>query len=612
MDSLRRIAFSVILVLYACNAALGQAQDDIDPRRLSPEQLFDRWQNHEDDMARWIAWHALANKGRRGRSIVPRVMPLAQSKDAQTRAEALEILSTINGFDRAIQTANVKGLKDEDAAVRLVAAFNVLYYGNISDLAPAIEDNDLGIRSEVARELFYTGERAAPLAAAVAKRLSLESPQLRAQWIHVLQKMGPKAAVAYPSLLPFVKDASSDIRVAVCWALIRVNPDDKKTAESLMAFFHDPDSEVREAATRAIMETNASGDDVVSALRDVVRKDHGPTQVQAAAMLYKLTKDQRALDILVEGLEGDDRDKRNAAAISLCKIKTDSDVVIQALVKACSHDDVTSINAFFALGAVGRKGTLCLLKLLDSTDESLRSGAARQLHSLEGDALPTVAEISPYLVRNDPVLILAASAVAAKLGPKAKDCVPNLMSAMGRDELEVRIAALKALGAIGSDSSPAVEILVRSLKSTHAAEQVAAASALGAIGEKAKGASPALEEAMQSKVDDVRIAAAVAAWQVKRDPAAVRALHDLWKSQGSALAAAWLWRLERNEQAMEFIVDCFSYSPRTLECGVGWEVRHRGEDEAIRFFQESCNDPDKRIVKLSKQALKEIHPSLEP
>jgi HEAT repeat protein len=613
MISLRPIALGIILILYAAEVAIGQAQDDVEIHLLSPQQLFDRWQNHEDPREREYAQRQLVHKGRRARSLAPQVMPLATSSDVRTRAEALGILGAISGRNSAVRALSVKGLKDKDRSVRRVAVFNVAYFGDISDLAPAIDDDNAQIRRQIAKMLFSIGERSAPLAATVAKRLSRESPGLRYDWIHALRRMGPKAAVAYPSLLPFVNDPGSNIRIATCWALVGINPDDKNTANAILTLLRDPDFEVREAATRAIMETSASGDDVILALKNVVRDHKGEIQVQAAATLYKLTKDPAALDILVKALESTDQETRSSAAFSVGQVKADADEIIQALEKGCSHDDnYTSFLAFSALRSLGRKGALNLIKLLDSTDESLRKGAAIELQCLEGDALPTAKEINPYFTRKDSEAIIAASNVAAMLGPEAKLCVPNLIMAMKHEDVAVRIAATKALGAIGPDSFPAVEILARSLRSTHAIEQIEAASALGALGDKAKSASPAIEEAMLNKIPDVQIAAAIAAWQIKRDPTAIRVLRDVWESRSSALAAAWLWRMERNEKAMIYIVDRFMYSPGTLECGVGLEERYRGRDEAIRFFRESCNDPDARISKRSKQALEEISPWVCP
>jgi HEAT repeat protein len=611
MPSLRLTAFTIMLVFCAC--AVGFAQDDIQVHLLSPQQLFDRWQDHEDPREREHAQRLLIGKGRQARSLVPQVMPLATSSNVQTRAEALRILGAVSGRNRAVQALSVKGLKDKDRSVRRVAVFNVAYFGDISDLAPAIDDDDAQIRRQIASTLSDVGERSAPLAATVAKRLSVETNDLRFDWLHALRGMGPKAAAAYPSLLPFLNDPDSRMRIATCLVLVEINPDDKNTANAILTLLRDPEFEVREAATRAIMETSAGGDDIVLALRSVVGDHNGEIQVQAAATLYKLTKDPGALDILVKALQSTDRDLSSRAAISVGDVKADADEIIQALEKACKHDDdYAAHRAFSALRALGRKGVLSLLKFHESTDESLRKGAAIELQWLEGDSVLTADEINPYFKRKHPEAIIAASNLAAMLGPEAKLCVPNLMTAMKHDDENVRIAAAKALGAIGADSSPAVEILAHSLKSTNALEQIAAANALSVLGDEAKSASPAIQETMKNESSDVRIAAAIAAWQINRDPSAIRVLRSVWESDSSALAAAWLWRIERNETAMSCIVDRFMYSPGTLECGVGLEERYRGLGESIRFFHESSNDPDARIRKLSKQAIEEINPWLCP
>ena len=78
-----------------------------------------------------------------------------------------------------------------------------------------------------------------------------------------------------------------------------------------------------------------------------------------------------------------------------------------------------------------------------------------------------------------------------KIGPAAKDAIPDLIAALGDDNSHVRIISSESLGRIGHDAVP---YLIRALGNDDVNVRHGAAIALGNIGPAAKWAIPTLEK----------------------------------------------------------------------------------------------------------------------
>ena len=96
----------------------------------------------------------------------------------------------------------------------------------------------------------------------------------------------------------------------------------------------------------------------------------------------------------------------------------------------------------------------------------------------------------------------AAARILGELGPAAKEAVPDLQSALGDADKDVRRCAARSLGDIGKASKPAVAALGKSLKDADAPVRQAAAYALGRIGDPA--AKPFLEAAKKDTNEGVK------------------------------------------------------------------------------------------------------------
>ena len=111
-----------------------------------------------------------------------------------------------------------------------------------------------------------------------------------------------------------------------------------------------------------------------------------------------------------------------------------------------------------------------------------------------------------------------------QLGPEAAAAVPPLQDILAdKYEFEyIRGGAAWALGRIGKAARPAVPLLIDTLTSKHVSVRRNSPLALAAIGgEEAKKAIPLIAKLLDDEDAGVEAAAAVALWQLDRDPRAV-------------------------------------------------------------------------------------------
>ena len=148
------------------------------------------------------------------------------------------------------------------------------------------------------------------------------------------------------------------------------------------------------------------------------------------------------------------------------------------------------------------------------------------------DALPalTAALSDPH----QPVRWNAARALGL-MGPQARPAVPALAKAAKLADWSgaAQVKAAWALGRIGPAAADALPTLVEVLsRDPQAIVRCEVARTLGAIGPEARAALPALQAALADENGFVRVAAAVALWQVGQDARGVPVLVAALKDQG--------------------------------------------------------------------------------
>jgi hypothetical protein len=146
----------------------------------------------------------------------------------------------------------------------------------------------------------------------------------------------------------------------------------------------------------------------------------------------------------------------------------------------------------------------------------VRWAAARTLGESAPHKAPA-AEVAPdveALTRlvDDPDLDVRAAAITAlgKFGPAAKSASAKLLAAVGKGDIEPRVAAVTALGLIESDAESTVPVLITGLQNEDLRLRRAAATGLVRFGPAAKAALPELRKALADPDPELRLATAEA------------------------------------------------------------------------------------------------------
>ncbi|VTS08718.1 HEAT repeat domain-containing protein [Tuwongella immobilis] len=305
--------------------------------------------------------------------------------------------------------------------------------------------------------------------------------------------------------------------------------------------------EGREKAMAAIIQIHEAdeGIDVILPLLTLLddRKTDGPGQyfpdvpsstMEAAVMtLLKLgPKAEEAL--LVRGLPKlqahlNDTDPlvREHALHALARLgKRANPATIQMVKQLSDKDNNVRRAAYLAMRAIAPIPSPELVKLLNSSDASIRSDAAEAIQDrdLPADALPTLMKClqdPDRFVRNT-----AAEAIG-KLGAKAEPAIPELIKNIeDLNEQDLRnarqLSDLGALEALRKIGAPAVAPLANVLESKNFVARYVAALTLGRMGPTAKSALGQLQARMKAETQYVDVACEAAAAQILigGDPAA--------------------------------------------------------------------------------------------
>jgi HEAT repeat protein len=173
--------------------------------------------------------------------------------------------------------------------------------------------------------------------------------------------------------------------------------------------------------------------------------------------------------------------------------------------------------------------------LLQDTDVLIRRGALDFLEILEDDAIPAIPAMSARLVDSDRFVCWAAARTLGNLPPeKAAAATPGLSGLLFHPDLDVRLAAAKALEQMGPYAREAVPALARAILDGDAEARMAVMYALVSIGPKNTAeAIPNLIKSLSVEVaPDARLRRTAAEALGKLGPAARSALPALRRALG--------------------------------------------------------------------------------
>jgi hypothetical protein len=195
--------------------------------------------------------------------------------------------------------------------------------------------------------------------------------------------------------------------------------------------------------------------------------------------------------VLARQLHRGDTASRRAAALALTRLDAAG---LAELVKAAEGDGVAAELALEALANMGpvraRSGLPAARRALGHKESAVRFQAAWAVFKLGGDPKAALVALGRGVRDPDRDVARAALEVIDRLGPAAKDAIPDLIVVLkGRDPF-LRQAAMVSLGRMGA---AAAKPLAAVLDNDEPAVRRAAAIALGRIGPPARAAAFALQ-----------------------------------------------------------------------------------------------------------------------
>ena len=170
--------------------------------------------------------------------------------------------------------------------------------------------------------------------------------------------------------------------------------------------------------------------------------------------------------------------------------------VVKTLGGAEARERIDALNDLASLGAEAKSALPAVRKLLTDTDASVRLTAATAVARIDAEDREAVGVLAGALADSSPHVRRLAAQGMARLGPRGAAALGVLMQLVTTPDpdLNVRIAAIDAVGRIGTGAARAVPELMRLLDDPGL--RCAAAESLGRIGPTASAALPALARAL--------------------------------------------------------------------------------------------------------------------
>jgi HEAT repeat protein len=278
------------------------------------------------------------------------------------------------------------------------------------------------------------------------------------------------------------------------------------------------------------------------------------------------------------------------------------------------EDHIVRHYAVDALATAGKEAVPHLITILrQHPDEDYRRSAARSLSQMGRNAKEAVPALMSATWQNGGYFSTEMTDLLVSLGAESKPFLSEFLCALEHDESRVRWDAIRALVKLRPWVPDAVERISEQLSSEDESDVDAAIQALGEIGREAKAAIPRIRRIMMEEEPSRRFNAAVAHWRIQPEDHVYSVMRESMACAAvSTDAAVWVWKIGRDEKALQILADRYMYQPGGFGCGLGAMGWYRGYLPAVEAIQESLNDRQKHVRELARQALDEIRPTHDP
>jgi HEAT repeat protein len=484
---------------------------------------------------------ALAQMGKDAGDVAGVILELLDDPDGTVRSFASATLAKLG--PAAVPTL-AKNLSHKDVSRRRHAAAQLLGLAHRARevrpaLRAALEDEDLQVRVDVARTLWFLDDRDEAVINTLAEGVARGDPAVQT---HVLA-LATNTARSQPrdqarKLLPIieaglkVKDLGR--RVLAAQALYLLQGDKAKVLPIYLEALQSPSSGVWVPAVRALADLGPDAKPALPRLIELLKKntpysfDLGTTlgnigKPAAAPVARALCDDPKnyrlqnvarktfqvigpaALPEVLPLLKHKDTQVRTVAASALQLLGPAAEPAVPDLIAFLDNPDLnlrrTAVSTLQRIGPGAKKAVPVLVKLAgESRDLSLKTTALRAIADIHPQAKEVVPLAEELLKQPSPSIRLAGLEALAKHDPEHPDLLPKARELLKDPRLRQGVVSL--LGRVGAPAARFVPDLVELLKDPKPSVRSQVLYALGKIGPGARPAVPALLKAIQDEKAD--------------------------------------------------------------------------------------------------------------
>ena len=420
----------------------------------------------DDEHVRWHAARALGAIGAPAAESVPALSEALSDEKPMVRAHAARALGEIGDSAGSTFETLVKMLVDPEPVVRRAAmsAARELSPGPeaaVTAFAKLLADSDPAIVVVALEAIIEQGDKAVPMLNEALKNKETE------YWACVgLTELGAKAAPAVPNLIEIVSHEEEEVRLQAMLALAEIGEAARPGTPELIEALADPQVGVRYAAAFALGSIQAEGAD--DALEQASETDDKFLGILTAWALARTNPDdddrqRTAVTQLLAGIHDEDEQTRAASIRALAQLDPPEDMrdtVIKEIM-ASPYPEVMPA----ALDAVAARGAVMVERISQRlADPETRIHAVRVLARMGPEAKDAVPELVAALADSEPELGGEINFALGAIGPDAKEAVPALQALVNDENDSLRYSAVFALGEIGPNAKPAGRALIANLR----------------------------------------------------------------------------------------------------------------------------------------------------
>ena len=297
------------------------------------------------------------------------------------------------------------------------------------------------------------GEPAVP---EVIKLLDHENERVRVSVIHIFSQMGPPAAGAVPVLNERLLDTSEPLRSDIAGALGQIR--DPRSIPVLIQVLDDGDPAVRNTSAGALGHIGEPASAAVPALTAALNDPDAGVRYSVAFALGQMGPAAVvASPALVQTLGDLDPIVATKAMIALMKIGPPAKAALLEGI-ADNQDNISFFS--LAISALGHTGSdpqtvEVLLKALNHAKSKVRFSAAHALAVIKTPPDVIVPALVGKFTDESPGVREASVLSLGKIGPPARDAVPDLIKVLERADRVLRRRTAWALMQIGTPEAVA-------------------------------------------------------------------------------------------------------------------------------------------------------------